>query len=360
MNLNDYHTFKENSLHGRYITLKDIEPLIKSSIFNNSVVGFSFLNKPIYKITIGKGKNKILVWSQMHGNESTGTKAIFDLLNYLSNSVINQNNDNSIINKCTIIIIPMLNPDGAEMFTRENAQKIDLNRDAVALKAKESKVLNTIINDFKPNYCFNLHDQRDLFSVSDAIINPATLSFLAPSVDIARSITKGRKETMGVIVGMVSELSKYIQNNIGRFTDEFYPSATGDNFQKAGFNTILIEAGHYPNDLHREETRKYNFLALLSGINFIVNNKEIDYNQYFDIPINEKKNYEVVLSDVNYKNENVNIGLYYQPKLIEKKIVFSYLFEFIPVNTMVKSKQCITKNLKFNSKDELVFYISNL
>ena len=39
-------------------------------------LGSSENNVPIYSLKIGTGKKKILLWSQMHGNESTGTKSI--------------------------------------------------------------------------------------------------------------------------------------------------------------------------------------------------------------------------------------------------------------------------------------------
>ena len=85
------------------------------------------------------------------------------------------------------------------------------------------------------------------------------LSLLAPSIDLERTLTDGRKDTMAVIVAMNNTLQTIIPNFIGRYTDEFYPTATGDNFQKLGHNTILIEAGHYPDDYSRDVVRKYNY-----------------------------------------------------------------------------------------------------
>ena len=40
-----------------------------------SVIGHSVLNQPIYAHCLGKGP-KVLLWSQMHGNEST-TRALW-------------------------------------------------------------------------------------------------------------------------------------------------------------------------------------------------------------------------------------------------------------------------------------------
>ena len=359
MLIDNYIKYKEQKIKGRRITLESILPLINKIGFNKSVLGYSFLKRPIYKITVGTGKIKVLIWSQMHGNECTGTKSVFDLLNFFAEPLEFKESSEAILKHCTLAIIPMLNPDGAEAFTRENAQNIDLNRDAIDLKAPESKLLNTFIHNFKPNFCFNLHDQRDLFSVGKEH-HPATLSFLAPSEDVSRAVTKGRKKTMEIIVAMNNALKPYITNQIGRFTDEFYPTATGDNFQKAGFNTILIEAGHFPLDFDREETRKYNFLALISGLGAISTKIRPNYKSYFEIPINEKKNFEIVLSNVVYKGEKQQIGLYYVPKWINNTLSFVYNYELIPLNAQLNYKIAVSKKLKFNTKEELVLYISKL
>ena len=298
-----YATFKEVKISGRYIRLKDIEVLIKDyqTFFDVSKIGVSYLNKPIYSIKVGKGKKKVLIWTQMHGNESTGTKAVFDLLsffvNYANHSVVQK-----LLQELSIVIIPMLNPDGAENYTRINAQEIDLNRDAVDLKAPESKLLHNILYSFKPDYCFNLHDQRTIFSVGNTK-NPATISLLAPSENEARDITPTRIKTMEVISAIYTSLGKFIPNQIGRYTDEFYPTATGDNFQKAGFPTILIEAGHFKNDYQREITRKYNFLSLLTGLLHIAKkDKTVNYKTYFNIPKNTKEYFDLIDTNIYINN----------------------------------------------------------
>ena len=170
---------KEHTLFGRYISLKDITPLIDKlpSNFITEIIGRSVLDQKIYSITIGNGPKKILMWSQMHGNESTTTKAIFDLLNSFKNNYFDD-----ILKCCTIKIIPMLNPDGAKAYTRLNANNVDLNRDAQDLSQPESKVLLDCYNAFKPDFCFNLHGQRTIFSAGKTN-NLATLSFLSPAVN---------------------------------------------------------------------------------------------------------------------------------------------------------------------------------
>ncbi|GFD82780.1 M14 family zinc carboxypeptidase [Tenacibaculum sp. SSH1-16] len=305
----NYSKIKEDSISGRWITLTDIEPLylgLQNSEIQTKIIGESEEGRAIYKLKLGKGKKRILIWSQMHGNESTGTKAVFDFLNFLQRFPTHQITK-SIIDNCSITIVPMLNPDGAQAYTRVNANNVDLNRDAVELEAKESKLLRSILEEVNPQFCFNLHDQRTIFGV-EGTKNPATISFLAPSEEEKRTITEGRKETMNVIVAMNDLLQEIIPNHVGRYTDEFYPTATGDNFQKLGHNTILIEAGHFAGDYEREEVRKFNFYALLQGIYHIsLTNNFKEFKKYLAIPNNIKNFYDVI-----YRSKNNEKDVAYQ------------------------------------------------
>ncbi len=328
----NYFRFREEQIKGRQITLSDIEPIITalpSHLFHKTVLGVSEEKRPIYKIMVGNGKKRILIWSQMHGNESTGTKALFDFLKFLQESHIYNGVVTEILNTCTICVIPILNPDGSIYFTRENANGIDLNRDAIDLKAVESQLLRGVLDEFKPHYCFNLHDQRSIFNVENTP-NPAIISFLAPSEDEERTLTEGRKKTMAVIVAMNDALQQCIPNHIGRYTDEFYPTATGDNFQKLGYHTILIEAGHYKDDYDREKTREFNFYALLVGVYDISQPQEhVNYLPYFDIPNNDKKFLDIIYHNVKYQGKSVSVGVQYKFE-VKKNTLLRYSFvEFI-------------------------------
>ena len=316
----------QSKLSGRRILFDDISPLITdlNQEFQRNILGYSVNQIPIYKISIGNGSKKIMIWSQMHGNESTGTKALFDLFNFLSYPKQLSHFADSILENCSLIFIPILNPDGSINYTRENAESIDLNRDAVDLKAIESRILRTILDEFKPDYCFNLHDQRSIFNVENTQ-NSATLSFLAPSEEETRKVTQGRKETMSMIVSMNQLLQQVIPNCIGRYTDEYYPTATGDNFQKLGYNTILIEAGHFPNDYDREITRKLNFYALIQGIYSIATEEKQDnWKSYFDIPNNDKKFFDIIYRNAKIIEDGkeliVDVGILFKYKVVDNKL----------------------------------------
>ena len=107
----------------RYFPSAQIEQWLSTRSVKSEVIGRSELGKPIYAVRLGKGPVKILIWSQMHGNESTTTRA---LLLWLDRYLKTKHFQKTL----SLLIIPQLNPDGADRYTRQNANGIDLNRDA--------------------------------------------------------------------------------------------------------------------------------------------------------------------------------------------------------------------------------------
>ena len=129
----------------------------------------------------------------MHGNETSTTRAIFKLIPWLLNT-----SQSEYLKTFSIYIIPQLNPDGAKLYTRHNANNIDLNRDAMTLSEPESVVLNKAIKRISPYLALNLHGQRTIYGAGNSG-KPAT-SFLAPSADENRSITPAREKAMKIII----------------------------------------------------------------------------------------------------------------------------------------------------------------
>ncbi len=329
-----YSSFKMFELNGRYINYSHIEKPFQrlSSKFRTTIVGHSTLGIPIPSIFVGSGKIKILVWSQMHGNESTTTKAVFDLLNGFYQNEENEFLKN-ILDRCTLQIIPMLNPDGAKAYTRENANGIDLNRDAKKLTEIESRILRSEFERFQPDYCFNLHDQRTIFSAGDQPL-PATLSFLTPAMDQARSINDSRIKSMQVIAAIANDLHELLHKQFGRYDDAFNDNCTGDNFQSLFVPTILFEAGHYKGDYQREKTRKFVVAAMFSALNAIALEtfNDFDFYDYFDIPENKKLFYDVILREAKLNEEITDVAIQFKEVLINNKIEFVPIIEKIGPN----------------------------
>lgn len=333
-----YTTNHETHLNGRYIFLDSIKGLLDfyENLFNIEVIGFSVNNNPIYKIQLGNGPQKIMMWSQMHGNESTTTKAVFDLLKLLAG---NTEISNKILKNCTLCIIPMLNPDGAKAYTRVNANEIDLNRDAQTLSQPESKVLRRLYDEFNPHFCFNLHDQRTIFSAGSTN-KPATVSFLSPAEDENRTITTTRKKSMEVIAAINTMLQQIIPGQVGRYDDSFNINCVGDTFQSLGSPTLLFESGHYQNDYEREKTREFIFYSLIKAITYIADHNVSgdNYETYFDIPENDKLFLDIIYRDFplieDGKERKTDIGILFKETLVNNKI------EFIPeVNEVGDIKQ---------------------
>ena len=324
---------KEKSITGRYITLESIEPLLKQLNRNNEVqiIGKSVLEKPIYSYEIGKGKTRIFLWSQMHGNESTTTKALFDFINLLNSG---SELAKKLLNAFTFLSIPMLNPDGAALYTRENANKVDLNRDSQDLTQPESRILRQAFEVFKPEYCFNLHDQRTIFGVSDTG-KPATMSFLAPSYNEAREINDSRLKAINVIAAINDGLQSYMPNQVGRFDDSFNINCIGDTFQYLGVPTILFEAGHYQNDYDREVTRKHTFMAFVFAFTTISENDIVinGIDKYMNIPQNKVVFYDFIYKNIRINYDGIekitNFAAQYKEELIDNQICFNAYFSQI-------------------------------
>lgn len=322
----NYLNYKVTTVEGRYVTNAHIEGFLNSlgDPFHLEVLGRSVEERPIYGISVGHGAKRVFMWSQMHGNESTTTKAVLDLLNFLKNE---SSLASELLGKVTLKIVPILNPDGAKAYTRFNANQIDLNRDAQKKSQPESQVLRKTFEDFSPNYCFNLHDQRTIFNVGNKE-RPATVSFLAPSFDEGRNNSSSRGVAMNIIAAMDYELQKLIPGQVGRFDDSFNPNCVGDAFQMEGIPTILFEAGHYYEDYQREMTREYIFKSLYKAIDTIANEQMNDYplEAYFKIPQNNKLYVDILLENAHVLDKSLQekecISLIYKEILVENRIKF--------------------------------------
>ena len=320
----EYLNYKEKSIQGRYVTNEKISAFFnnRASFIQEDVLGESVEKRRVKSYTIGTGKHKILMWSQMHGNESTTTKAVLDLVNLLSekNEIATH-----ILETCTLKIIPILNPDGASAYTRVNANLIDLNRDAQNRTQPESVILRKVYEDFKPDFCFNLHDQRTIFNVGETD-KPATVSFLSPAQDEERNVTSTRITAMQLIAAMNETLENFIPNQMGRYDDGFNANCIGDTFQMLNTPTILFESGHTVGDYEREDTRKYMFYAILTAVVVIAKDQINKYTKeaYFNIPENNKLFFDILIKNASEINQSFNgdIGILYVETLKDETIVF--------------------------------------
>lgn len=300
-----YDNFKEPSLIQRRIKHNDIQPLI-AQLKNNSKytvqkVGESIEGRDLTLISVGTGKINVFLWSQMHGDEPTATQSIFDIFNFLDSAEFSDEKE-AILSNLTLHFLPMLNPDGAEQYTRRNALGIDMNRDALRLQSPEGQTLKRVRDSLNADFGFNLHDQSIYYN-AERTDKMATISYLAPAYNYEKNINDVRANAMKVIIFMNSIIQKYAPGQVGRYNDDFEPRAFGDNIQRWGTSTILIESGGYQNDTEKQEIRKLNYVSILSAIYTIAKGdyKNIATEEYEKIPENDRKLFDLKLSGLTYK-----------------------------------------------------------
>lgn len=297
-----YEQYKEPSITHRRFKHKDIVPLIQKLTFEKRVVGQSFEGRDIYHITLGTGKIKILLWSQMHGDETTATMALFDIFRFFQAK--NDGFDDfrkKILEKCTLHFVPMLNPDGAERHQRRTATEIDMNRDALRLQTPEGIILKQLQNTLQPEFAFNLHDQSTRTSAGNSA-KQATVSFLATAYNYNRDWNTVRKKSMQVICSMNDVLQQFIAGHVAKYSDEHEPRAFGDNIQQWGSSLILIESGGYKDDIEKQFIRKLNFASILTAFQAISDKsyKKYKLKHYNALPTNDQSLFSLLVRNAQF------------------------------------------------------------
>ena len=299
-----YESYKEPSLEKRRIKHADLQPLIEkwrehpSTAVNH--VGTSIEGRSLQLISMGEGPVDVFLWSQMHGNEPTATQAIFDILNFFAGEAMEEEKS-EMLSRLRVHFLPMLNPDGAEVYQRRNTLGIDINRDALRLQSPEGQTLKKVRDSLEADFGFNLHDQSTYYN-AERTEKPATVSYLAPAYNYEKDINEKRGAAMQVIVFMNNIIQKYAPGQVGRYNDDFEPRAFGDNIQKWGTSTILIESGGYPSDREKQEIRKLNYVSILSALYTIAkeNYKDIPIEEYEKIPENDRKLFDLKIENITY------------------------------------------------------------
>lgn len=230
-------------------------------------VGRSVEGRPLYAMRHGRGPVRVLLWSQMHGNEPTATMALADLFRFLAESP-----EHPLARRLgeglTLVAVPMLNPDGAERFQRRNAQGIDVNRDARTLATPEGRALRALQRELRPHFGFNLHDQdvRARVGRSDRL---AAISLLAPPLDATGREDEVLARARRVAAVVRRAVEPLVPGHVTRYDDTYNPRAFGDAMQGWGTSTVLIESGGWRDDPEKQYLRRANFVALLSALDAI-------------------------------------------------------------------------------------------
>jgi len=281
--------FEYSRLNNDYITYNEL-----INCFNWDILGYSSEERPILSAELGTGDQSICIWAGMHGNETTGLHIILELIELFHKKQLE-------LEGFTVHIIPIINPDAYIRNTRRNGMGIDMNRDFRSFQTVESAKLIGWIKMIDPVLCFNLHDQRTIFHV---LTHSAYTSLLVPSSDIERTLTPIRRRLMNQIGNAIAAMNIPLKG-IGRYTDEFYPTAVGDYLMSQKIPNVLIESGVSSGDMQRTRARKF-------GVGFIramLSSNQVQCDLYDLLPLNEQGQLEWVFTDVLYAHMRVDIAV---------------------------------------------------
>jgi hypothetical protein len=281
--------------------LRWLEPLRSKNLFTATSLGTSAEGRTISLLRLGNGSTKVLLWSQMHGDESTATMALLDILNFFARDRTHTVT-RTILDGLSLLIIPMLNPDGAERFQRRTAQSIDMNRDAMTLRTPEARILKEVCNTYQPEFGFNLHDQDPRYTVGNSK-DVSAIALLAPAFDESRGDNKSRLAAKKVASVFASVLGNFVSGHVSKYDDTFEPRAFGDNVQKWGTSTVLVESGGWPGDRDKMFIRKLNYVGLLTSLYAIATAayQDAELGAYEELPFGTKFLYDIILRNAQLK-----------------------------------------------------------
>lgn len=223
-------------------------------------IGQSAEGRPLRLLSWGTGPTKILLWSQMHGDESTASMALADWVYFLARQP-DHPLAQMLSESVTLHLFPVMNPDGAARFQRRNAQGIDLNRDARELTTPEGQALKALQTRLEPKFGFNLHDQAVGTRVGRTDRGTA-IALLAPPFNAEREINDVRRRAIEVAAVIRMALEPRVGGYLAKWDDTFNPRAFGDLMTAWGVSTILIESGGWEGDPEKQFLRELNFVAL--------------------------------------------------------------------------------------------------
>jgi len=95
----------------------------------------------------------VLLIGQQHGNEPAGSEALLVVARELAHGLLAP-----LLDRINVIVLPRVNPDGAEGGTRVSASGIDINRDHLLLRTPEAQAVALLMRDYRPTVVVDAHE----------------------------------------------------------------------------------------------------------------------------------------------------------------------------------------------------------
>ncbi|KOP81235.1 M14 family zinc carboxypeptidase [Cytobacillus solani] len=273
---------------------RKLEQIQKSSQGKVKVesAGKTNLGRDIYKVTVGHGDKVVLIESEIHGNEKTGTVALLNILQNLGSS--NSKEAKKILDELTIVVIPMMNADGSELDRRAN----DMDWAEVVAKFPQLANVQPSWNyynypgsynyDLNPGFDVNRDFNPDLNYVPKPEDFPGASNkygwYITPEAQTLRDVYKDLKEQFGkvdVFIDLHHQGFPYVEG-----TDDRVTMSISGKFVKHPNSPGGEKYAEYAENYNYDFSRQLN-LALYNALqekgNSVFTNISL-YDQTIDLP----------------------------------------------------------------------------
>ena len=156
-------------------------------------IGRSATGQPIGALQLGRGTGlpRVLLVGGQHGDEPAASEALLAVAGLLTRPRDEALSLADVLDNVEVVVVPRLNPDGAERFTRRNAGGHDVNRDHLLLNTPEAQALAALVARLRPVLVADVHEYRavgpwpERFGAlprHDVLFQHATVPNLAPGL----------------------------------------------------------------------------------------------------------------------------------------------------------------------------------
>lgn len=260
------------------------------------IVGQSNKGRDIYQARVGTGDKVVLIESEIHGNENTGTEAILSMLQYLGTS--NSPEAKKIREEITLVTLPKMNPDASELDRRGNDMSWeevveDFPQLADAAGTAWNYYNNRILQDRdyngRPGFDVNRDFNPDLNYVPQASDFPGNSSkagwYITPESQTVRDVYKSLQAEFGdvdVFIDLHHQGQYYVEG-----TDDIVTMSLSADFVPDPNKPAGAKYAQYADNYNFEFSKQLNLAAYNAlqslGENSPFNNITL-YSQDLDLP----------------------------------------------------------------------------
>ncbi|SDJ23527.1 M14 family zinc carboxypeptidase [Alteribacillus bidgolensis] len=244
--------------------LEDVDR--KAEHISVEVIGESVKGRELHLVKVGNdledtNKPTVLFLTQQHGNEPLVTESALEVISQLSND---SNEVSNLMDQVNILIVPRLNPDGAEgdvdwdtsnlyrngVQTRNNANGININRTHNSLSQPESRALHeNVLQQYDIDYAIDFHHQIANRATDDGELVSGAMLY-PTNDDVTEEVLENSKK-IGAVLYEAIEPKDY--SNLAYYdSDNTYTSIARNNLAaNYGIPTLLYEGRGLSDSLNK-------------------------------------------------------------------------------------------------------------